>query len=153
MIRLRQAKKDDRLIRRLIYKELIPLTRFVQPNDPSTRTIIRERLKRGTAWVAIPGSNENLVGFINIFLEGNHTLYVDMLAVDPKHRKHGWGRQLLLHGEEYARKSGCNQAYLYVDAGNTAGISFYHRLGYEIAGYNSIIECYRMAKTFYQKYG
>ena len=49
--------------------------------------------------------------------------------------------------ERFALSRGCLRAKVSVDIGNTAGISFYHKLGYIVARYQAQSLCYELEKT------
>lgn len=56
------------------------------------------------------------------------------LAVAPAHRRMGHGLALLEHYHQQALKRGALEAFLEVDAENTAAIQLYHSTGYIEAG-------------------
>ena len=56
--------------------------------------------------------------------------YLSHIAVLPGHRGHGAGRELLLAGEEYARRQGARRLVLDVEEHNAGARSFYSRLSY-----------------------
>lgn len=56
------------------------------------------------------------------------------LAVDPRHRRSGWGSSLLKDFENRACDAGAVTAFLEVAAGNTAAIGLYQRHDYLRAG-------------------
>ena len=49
--------------------------------------------------------------------------------------------------ETYGRKRGCTVAYLFVDEGNSRGIRFYRRNGYEVLGHVSVLKAFQMHKS------
>ena len=52
------------------------------------------------------------------------------IAVDPTHRQHGIGRQLMQEMERHARARGFTRMNLSVEPANTGAVRFYERLGW-----------------------
>jgi ribosomal-protein-alanine acetyltransferase len=88
-----------------------------------------------TAW-----TGGQLVGFAIMQFFDEHA-HLNLLAVDPAHRRLGIGRQLIEWLEATARVGGIIWINLEVRAGNTSAQEFYRRLGYRevrrIPGYYS----------------
>ena len=61
-----------------------------------------------------------------------HRGWVNYLAVDPEHRRAGYGRLLMRHVEVCLEARGCPKLSLQVRAGNPAALEFYRRLGYSV---------------------
>jgi len=59
---------------------------------------------------------------------------LELLVVDPAHRRRGWGRMLLAAWEWRAALAGANAAYLEVSAANGAARALYARSGYASVG-------------------
>jgi ribosomal protein S18 acetylase RimI-like enzyme len=59
--------------------------------------------------------------------------YLSHIAVLPEYRGHGVGRELLLAGEEHARKRGAHRVVLDVEEHNEGARAFYARLDYRTA--------------------
>ena len=59
-------------------------------------------------------------------------LHVDLLWVDPEHRRAGCGKALLQRAEEIALERGCNVVYLFTYSFQAP--VFYKKQGYEVFG-------------------
>ena len=59
-----------------------------------------------------------------------HRGWINYLAVDPLHRRHGYGRRMMRHAEALLRVRGCPKINLQVRMCNVSVIAFYARLGY-----------------------
>ena len=84
-----------------------------------------------------------LIGFA-IMRYGDDVAHLNLLAVDPAHRRHGVARSLLRWLEESALTAGTFIIGLEMRAGNEAARAFYAALGYrelgEIPGYYQGVE-------------
>jgi len=56
--------------------------------------------------------------------------HIATLATHPVHRRHGYGRKILLHTLKTAAEEGAKSAYLEVRAGNVIAQEMYQRLGF-----------------------
>jgi len=59
-----------------------------------------------------------------------HRGWINYLAVDPAHRRHGFARQLVAAVEERLRAAGCAKVNLQIRADNRDAIAFYQRIGF-----------------------
>lgn len=59
-----------------------------------------------------------------------HRGWVYYLAVDPRHRRRGFARELMQHVEAALLARGCPKISLLVRENNTEVLAFYARLGY-----------------------
>jgi len=59
-----------------------------------------------------------------------HRGWINYLAVDPAHRKNGYGRRIMQEVEKRIRAKGCPKINLQVRATNDGVIKFYQSLGY-----------------------
>ncbi|MEA4831633.1 Acetyltransferase [bioreactor metagenome] len=57
-------------------------------------------------------------------------MYIDVLWVDEKYRKHGFGSKILISAEDEARKRGCH--HVHVDTMSWQAPEFYKKHGYKI---------------------
>jgi len=85
-----------------------------------------------------------LAGFA-IMRYADEAAHLNLLAVDPAHRRRGVARRLVHWLEETARTAGTFTIGLELRAGNEAARAFYLALGYRelerVAGYYQGIEC------------
>ena len=102
----------------------------------ATQEMLRETLfgVRRTAEVAIGYLETKAVGFVLFFHNystflGKPGLYIEDLFVDEDHRRHGYGRALLLHVARLAQERGCGRLEWAVLDWNHPAIDFYKKLG------------------------
>ncbi len=144
MIRKRVSRTDDGAIYNLIIEELVPQSANGFHSETHSYQAIRDRLNHNVTFVAI-SPMVPLRGFISIQQRGS-MIFIDMLAVRPSHRGRGIGKLLMHTAERYGVERGCSHAQLYVDGGNSRGLSFYRNLGYEPVQYKIELYCYVMFK-------
>jgi len=65
-----------------------------------------------------------------------HRGWIYYLAVDPKHRKQGLGRQIMTAAEEKLLDIGCPKIDLMIRKNNLDVIKFYEKIGY---GHDEVI--------------
>jgi len=65
-----------------------------------------------------------------------HRGWIYYLAIDPKHRKQGLGRQIMAAAEEKLLEIGCPKIDLMVRKNNLDVIEFYEKIGY---GHDEVI--------------
>ena len=71
------------------------------------------------------------VGFIYLELhEWNRLAQIHGLAVDPGYQRRGVARELVQHGEDFAKKKGARGMYVDTPARNMGGRAFYEAMGY-----------------------
>ena len=70
-----------------------------------------------------------VVASVMIGYEG-HRGWINYLAVDPDHRKRGFGRQLMDEAERLLRAEGCPKINLQVRRTNFEVIAFYEAIGF-----------------------
>ncbi|WP_438431892.1 GNAT family N-acetyltransferase [Gorillibacterium sp. sgz500922] len=147
MIRKRTTG-DDRDLLRLVEKELMPLARQTFPDLKVTMKDLRERMRRGTVYVAgRDGSGKRGIdGFVIAVVQAND-LWIDMLAVNRDSQGKGLGASLLARAEQEGRRRGCTDAQLFVDGVNTKAQAFYAHKGYMISRYVEEVMCYQMTKS------
>jgi ribosomal protein S18 acetylase RimI-like enzyme len=63
-----------------------------------------------------------------------HRGWINYLAVEPAHRRHGHARALMAEAERLLTERGCPKLNLQVRAGNDAVLAFYAALGYDPDG-------------------
>jgi GNAT superfamily N-acetyltransferase len=147
MIRRRRASLDDRVIYRMIIKELLPYTHQSFPQVTLPFSKARKRLSHGVTKVAVPSMLRKPYGFITYFVK-NKKLFIDMLAVQSLHQGKGIGQELLNEALAYGRRKGCDQAMVYVDKVNEGAQRFYVRIGFRYVKLDTTIQCYLLEKDF-----
>lgn len=74
----------------------------------------------------------SIVGAVMIGHDG-HRGWIYYLAADPDRRRRGIGRQLVAAGQTWLKGRGIAKLQLMIRESNTPVVSFYERLGFEIA--------------------
>ena len=59
-----------------------------------------------------------------------HRGWLNYVAVDPAHQRHGLGKAIVAQAEARLRQSGCPKINLQVRTGNSVAIEFWERVGY-----------------------
>jgi [ribosomal protein S18]-alanine N-acetyltransferase len=76
---------------------------------------------------------ERVIGFIAARLVGDE-LHINNVAVRPRHRRAGLGRELLTGALETGARLGAHTAFLEVRAGNVPAQALYARCGFRLTG-------------------
>ena len=98
-------------------------------NDP--RRDIRRKLAVRPDLFLVGAIRGEVVGSVMVGYDG-HRGWINYLAVDPDHRKEGFGRALMVEAELRLLREGCPKVNLQVRATNPEVVAFYQRLGYEV---------------------
>jgi len=102
--------------------------RLVVPSNNPRRDIERKlKVDRDLFLVGI--INGKVIASVMGGYEG-HRGWINYLAVDPAHRRNGYGRGIMQEVENRIRARGCPRINLQVRATNDAVIKFYQSLGY-----------------------
>lgn len=92
-----------------------------------------ESLRKGPAELYVAIDDEAVRGFIVLMLHGALVGYIRILCIDPGHRGHGLGTQLVEFAEERIFRESPN-VWLFVTSFNTRARALYERLGYQVIG-------------------
>lgn len=93
-------------------------------------------IRNREAVVLVARAGEELIGFAIMEFHDRHA-HLNLLAVQPDHRRRGVGGALLGWLEKSARFAGIEELVLEVRARNRGARDFYERLGWETARYVS----------------
>jgi GNAT superfamily N-acetyltransferase len=93
----------------------------------STPDRIRDRIDEGPVWLAL--RNEIVVGTLSAVARGE-ALYLRGMAVDPRARGDGIGRELLECAEDYAIRNGFERMFLRTTPFLKGAIRLYERYGF-----------------------
>ncbi len=129
---MRQADRNDvaivRSLTRSAYAKWVPIV----GREPKPMTADYERaieLHR----IDLLMAGTEVVALIEVVCEPG-CLFIENVAVEPRHQGKGYGRLLLAHAEELAKSTGCTSIRLYTNRLMLANIELYSRLGYTIDG-------------------
>jgi GNAT superfamily N-acetyltransferase len=97
---------------------------------------IRSHMQKGHFLLFEEG--KKISGAIYAEIRGNARGYLGLLAVDPKMRRLGVGKQLLLAGEQFCRERGCRTVEGTVVSLRTDLLARYMNRGYRVTGQFSL---------------
>jgi len=85
-------------------------------------------------WVAV--AEDQILGMCSLqtlisTAEGTRVGLIEDVVIDPAHRGHGHGRQLLEHALAWARANGLTRLQLLCDRSNASALQFYSRNGWQ----------------------
>lgn len=112
---------------------LISLWETVFPDDPphnAPRKMLEEKL-RVDELIFVAEHDSNLIGACMAGYDG-HRGWLYAVAVLPKLRRSGVGRELVLHVIEALKQLGCKKINLQIRADNAEVADFYASLGFEV---------------------
>ena len=81
--------------------------------------------------LAIVDEESRMLGCLVLTPEGEETIRMRQVAIDPEHQKKGLGRRLVAFSEEVAIERGFREMTMHARA---TAVPFYERLGYTIDG-------------------
>ncbi len=99
-------------------------------NDP--RADIAQARKSGCAEILVADAGGGRIMGAALVGDDGHRGWFYYVAVAPKVRKSGLGRQLVAAGEDWMRRRGIAKSQLIVRAGNAQVQGFYEALGYGV---------------------
>ena len=100
---------------------------IIPSNNP--RRDIERKLKVDRDLFLVGIKSEKLIASVMGGYEG-HRGWINYLAVDPVHRRNGYGRRIMKEVERRLQTRGCPKINLQVRATNDGAIKFYQSLGY-----------------------
>jgi ribosomal protein S18 acetylase RimI-like enzyme len=104
---------------------------LVRPwNDPTSDF---DRAVSGTTSTVLGAVDAGALAATVMVGHDGHRGWVYYLAVDPRKRRSGLGRHMMLKAEGWLRERGVVKLNLMVRNGNDRALGFYRRLGYEDA--------------------
>jgi len=98
-------------------------------NDP--RSDIKRKLSIQPELFIVGYVDNKIIATAMVGYEG-HRGWVNYLAVEPKCRRNGFGKQMMEEAERRLLKLGCPKLQVQVRATNSGVIKFYRKLGYNI---------------------
>lgn len=98
-------------------------------NNP--RSDIQRKLQVDPELFLVGKIETEIVATVMAGYEG-HRGWINYLAVAPRLRKSGYGRQIIAHAESLLRKRGCPKINLQIRSTNKQVIEFYQSLGFAI---------------------
>lgn len=103
---------------------------LVQPwNDP--RKDIARKLRVAPDMFLVGLAGGQVVATVMVGYDG-HRGWINYLAVAPRHRRQGLGRQIMNEAQRLLGQMGCAKINLQVRSSNAAVLEFYKRLGYVV---------------------
>jgi ribosomal protein S18 acetylase RimI-like enzyme len=100
-------------------------------NDPA-KDIARKKTVQPELFLV--GTIDGAVAATAMIGYDGHRGWINYLAVDPRHRRHGHARALVAEAERRLLELGCPKLNLQVRAVNAEALAFYRALGYDPDG-------------------
>ena len=101
-----------------------------QPHNPARTMFDRKRAYQPDLFL-IGEVDGVVVASVMAGYEGRRG-WINLLAVDPEHRHHGYGRRMMEAAHERLAALGCPKVNVQIRYWNAEAIAFYERLGYAI---------------------
>ena len=79
-------------------------------------------------------ADDKLAGFVTYYFKKHNVAHLELLAIDSSMRKKGYGKLLVEHVIQEAKKHDCSIVQLYVYTSNPSAIKFYEHLGFKLKG-------------------
>jgi GNAT superfamily N-acetyltransferase len=98
-------------------------------NDPHADVERKLRVQRELFLVGHVGGE--LIASVMAGFDG-HRGWLNYLAVDPRYRRRGYGRRLVMWAEDALHRRGCPKVNVQVRAGNREALGFYQRCGFTV---------------------
>jgi len=130
--------------------QVIALWKAVFPDDPPWNdpvSVIRRKLTVQPELFLIGHVNDRIVATVIAGFDGVRG-WIHHLAVHPAYRRKGIATMLMRSAEQGLEALGCPKVNLQVRATNTAVISFYRSLGYDVEERTSLGKRLGAAKHF-----
>ncbi|HEU5033671.1 MAG TPA: ribosomal protein S18-alanine N-acetyltransferase [Mycobacteriales bacterium] len=104
-------------------------------DDPWSAAMFREELgAHDTRHYLVATAADEVVGYAGLCAYADDQAFVQTIAVDPAHQRHGIGTALLSALVEEADRRGCAHLDLEVRADNPPAIALYERFGFRRIG-------------------
>ena len=101
---------------------------LVMPHNDPLKDILRKLAVQPELFL-VGADKGRIVACVMAGYEG-HRGWLNYLAVCPKHRRCGIGRQIVLAAQKRLRALGCPKINVQVRLSNTEAIAFYRKLGF-----------------------
>jgi ribosomal protein S18 acetylase RimI-like enzyme len=129
-LRIRRAGLPDadavRSLTRSAYAQWIPVIgREPLPMKADYEKAVREHE------IDLLYAGDDLLALIEVFLTADH-LFIENVAVSPKHQGKGLGRHLLRHAEAKARSAGLGELRLLTNQAFAINVRLYQSVGFRI---------------------
>lgn len=102
---------------------------LVRPSNDPGKDIARKRRVQPELFLVAAAADGAIAGSVMAGCEG-HRGWINYLAVDPAHRRHGIGRALMREAEAALVRLGCPKINLQIRSDNRDAIAFYQRIGF-----------------------
>lgn len=117
--------------------------------------VLKRYLEQAGSGLALAKSDDVAVGFVgHLLADDPHAMKLDRLYVLQEYQRQQYGRRLIGHVVDAARKAGCKKVILNVNRNNANAIRAYERCGFAIRervdvpiGNGFVMEDYVMERT------
>jgi ribosomal protein S18 acetylase RimI-like enzyme len=129
-VRIKRAEAQDAELVRLVVREAYAQWVPVIGREPMPMQADYERAVREHE-IDLLYTNGKLVALIEMIISSDH-LFIENIAVLPRHQRQGLGRHLLSHAEEKARKAKLGELRLLTNEAFAANVRLYESVGFRI---------------------
>ncbi|HSD85209.1 MAG TPA: GNAT family N-acetyltransferase [Anaerolineae bacterium] len=102
----------------------------IRPEGRDSRGEFEKQLAGGQIVIGLE-EDDQLIGVV-LATHDTRKGWINRLAIDPDHRRQGYGEQLVQAAEEALREAGMKLIAAFIEEGNDASLTLFKKLGYAV---------------------